>query len=328
MKKFFKNLCILLILLAGVILIAKSVADARYFSDYDAALPLNVQEEASKKVDEQSDLFGVPRPRRFDEVKFSFDARPGDRVPTLLTFPIGHQGKLPVIIFLHGIGQSKGFLEDICTPFNEAGFAMTSFDQYSRGERKVDKVWWKQALAFRQRPWRTVNDVRRLIDYLSTRNDIDSNRIYLMGASYGAITGCTATALEKRIRAAVLVVGGGNLPVLLDAPVLKAGVNPTLYTLAKPIMCYAMRPSDPIRYADQVSPRPLLFLNGELDNMVTPAAGKALFAAARDPKEIRWYPCDHPGLVEGQGKYIVQMLDDALVWLKQQDAVATGKPAS
>lgn len=327
MKKFLKNLCILFVLLAGVLLIAKSVADARYFSDYDASLPLNVQEEAPRIVDEQADLFGVPRARRFEEVKLSFEARPGDRVPTLIAFPIGHQGKLPVIVFLHGVGQSKSFLEDVCTPFNEGGFAMASFDQYSRGERKVDKTWWKQALAFRQRPWRTVNDVRRLVDYLGTRNDIDMDRIYLVGASYGAITGCTAAAFEKRIRAAVLVVGGGNLPLLLDAPTLKAGINPLLYSLAIPIASYGMRPADPIRYVAQVSPRPLLFLNGEKDNMVTPAAAKALFEAARDPKEIRWYPCDHPGLVEGEGPYIVQMLDDALVWLKQQDARVTGKTA-
>lgn len=322
--KILKRSGLVLLLLLLLFLLAKEIADTRYFNDYDPAFPLDARIEKTERIDRNGELFGVARKTRFESIKFSFEARPGDRVPALLNLPFEHSGKLPVIVLLHGIGQSKDFLNEVCTPFNEAGFAMASFDQYSRGERKVGKGVFKQALAFRQRPWRTINDTRRLLDYLQTREDIDPNRMYLVGASYGAITGSTASAFDKRIQAAVLVVGGGNLRLLTNGSTLiRESRHPVLYKMLQPLACYFMKPADPIRYVEQMAPRPLLFLNGQLDTMVTPEAGQALFDAAKDPKEIRWYPCDHPGLVESEGHYVVEMLDEALAWLKKKDAEHT-----
>ena len=323
MKKYLKiSLCVLVVLVFSGI-IGKHVSDKRYFSGYDPSPPLSATIMSSAPVEEEADLFGVPRARRYTRVEFTYDTAPGESVPALLTLPLEQEGPFPVIVFLHGIGQSKSFLEDICTPYNEAGFAMASFDQYTRGGRKVQGNFLKQAVAFRQRPRKTVLDTRRLIDYLQTRDDIDRDRVYLVGASYGAITGCTAVALEKRIRAAVLVVGGGNLPVMLDAPVLREEANSSLYGLIKPVVCYFLKPADPIYYAAQTAPTPLLFLNGETDRMVTPESARALYEKAGEPKEIRWYPCNHPGLVEDEGPIVVNMLDDALAWLKEQDQGAT-----
>ena len=39
-----------------------------------------------------------------------------------------------------------------------------------------------------------------------------------------------------------------------------------------------------------------------------------------EPKEIRWYPCDHPGLRDEDAPIIVQILDEGLEWLLEIDA--------
>jgi len=53
-----------------------------------------------------------------------------------------------------------------------------------------------------------VKDVRRSIDYLETREDIDGGRLAYYGMSWGAYLASLVTAVENRFRASVLVAGG------------------------------------------------------------------------------------------------------------------------
>ncbi|MFA7693439.1 MAG: prolyl oligopeptidase family serine peptidase [Candidatus Hydrogenedentes bacterium] len=319
MRKALKILGGFLLVLIVVLLIAKFWADYTYFNNYDPTLPFNIKVEETAVVDDTATFFGITRPRRFEKIQFTMDARAGESIPVLLTLPVDRKEPVPVIIFLHGIGQSKGFIQEICTPFNEAGFAMACFDQSMQGSRKVHGIL-EGAYAFRQRPWKTINETRRLIDYLQTYPEIDPDRIYLVGASYGAITGSTVTAFDERIRASVLVVGGANIRTMLDAPMLKSAVsNRLLHWMGKQIVAFIMSPADPKRYAAGTAGRPVIMLNGSEDTLVSPAAGEALYAALGEPKDIKWYPCDHPGLREGDAQIVVDILDDGLEWLLEQD---------
>jgi len=324
MRKFFKIIGALALALVVIIIVAKVWADKTYFNNYDPNLPFNVKVTSSEIKDETVEFFGITRPIHFEKVLFSIDARPGEPIPVIMTMPVKRTERIPVIVFLHGIGQSKGFIEEICTPFNDAGFAMACFDQSMQGERKVQgkglKKAWNTAVAFRKRPWKTINDGRRLIDYLQTHPEIDPERIYLVGASYGAITGTTLTAFDKRIRAAVLVVGGANIKTMLDAPVIKDGIkNAPLHWFAKQLVSWMMKPADPKNYAHLTAGTPVLMQNGSEDNLVIPDAGKILYETLGEPKEIRWYPCDHPGLRKTDAPIIVQILDEGRDWLVEQD---------
>ncbi|MCK5863181.1 MAG: alpha/beta hydrolase [Candidatus Hydrogenedentes bacterium] len=324
MRKFFKILGGLLLVLIITVIIAKVWADKTYFDEYDPKLPFNVKVTGSEVKDETVDFFGITRPIHFEKILFSIDARKDESIPVLMTLPVKRTGKIPLIIFLHGIGQRKEFIEEICTPFNEAGFAMACFDQSMQGERKLKgkgiSMALKSIVAFRQRPWKTINDARRLIDYLQTHPEIDPDRIYLVGASYGSITGTTLTAFEKRIRATVLVVGGADIKLMLDAPVIKEEMNnAALHWIAKQIVSWIMKPADPKNYAHLTEDTPVLMQSGSEDRLVIPAAGKALYEALGKPKEIRWYPCDHPGLRKEDAGIIVQILDEARDWLIEQD---------
>ena len=53
-----------------------------------------------------------------------------------------------------------------------------------------------------------TKDLRRSIDYLDTRGDIDMDRLGYMGISWGGAVAPMMLALEDRIRAVVIVVGG------------------------------------------------------------------------------------------------------------------------
>jgi len=320
MRKLLKRGLVVLAVLLLVLLTMKSRADARYFREHDAGLPLHALVEPSTVVQDEKEIFDVPQSRHYLRTEFSFEAREGERVPCVMAQPVSFEGRLPVIVFLHGSGQSKGFVEEICTPFTDAGFAMVSFDQHGRGGRKIKEKGLAELTAWRDRGWMTVSDTRRLIDYLVTRPDIDPERVYLVGASYGAMTGTHVLAREKRIKAAVLVVGGGNLRVMLDAPLIRDNVPALALAVLKPLAGFLAGPFDPVNSAPNVGPMPVLMQCGEDDTLVSPESGRELFEALGSPKELQWYNVDHPGLRKGDGPEVLRMLDEGKKWLMTHDA--------
>lgn len=309
-KHLLVSVCLVAIgVLSGMV--AKRNWDARYFEGYDPSLPLVSgieQEEAQANI---------------VRVEFDFIGTADEIVPALLLRPREAKQTFPCVIFLHGIGQSKEYIEEISTPFLESGFAPVSFDQYTRGERRlVDAGPLRQLLALRRRGALTVIETRRLIDYLETQVDIDPHRIYLVGASFGAITGATAAAFDNRIRAAVLTYGGGLFSSLFASEAAAEAVGtwrgPLRYLLA-----FLFAPADPIHYVDRISPRPVLFQNGTHDSIVPEASAKALFAAAREPKKMVWYESDHVGM---DPDLVVQIVHDAVSWLCEIDHLQLAKP--
>jgi dienelactone hydrolase len=314
-------LCLGLLVVVALTILKVSL-DASYFKGYDGSAPLeasvtDVTEKPSHKVE-----------------KLYFNGFHGDRVPTLLLTPNDVQRPMPCVIFLHGIGQDKDFITEefhgktVADPFLNAGFAFVTFDQFMRGERRIKSgSFWDEAKAFRARPVYTVNDTRRLIDYLQTRSDIAKNRIYLAGASYGAITGSTVAAFDTRVRAVVLTYGGGNLPKMLTARMIADEVHKRHIPLSLIQFAgwYLFSASDPARYIHQIAPRAVFLQNGINDGLIATEAAQALQDAALQPKVVKWYAGDHIGLDE---KTVFIVLDDIIAFLREQDAkITAAEPA-
>jgi len=278
--------------------------DAQFYDDYAPDAPLNVV------------IRGVEDRAAYQRIDFTFDGVPGEPVPTLMARPREDTGPVPALIFLHGIGQQKGFLDSIAGPFVEAGFAFLCFDQFTRGERKADNLGLVgAALAFRRRAALTVIETRRLIDFLRTQPAIDPDRIFLLGASYGAVTGSAAMAFDERIRAGVLCYGGGDLAKLIDSDVVREEVGGFMWAVQRAV-AFLLAPAEPLRHVHKIAPRPVLFQAGRHDTVVPPAAAAALIEAAKEPKDVIWYESDHVGL---DPAHVETVLNDALVWLKAHD---------
>ena len=93
-----------------------------------------------------------------------------------------------------------------------------------------------------------INDLRRSIDYLDTRADVDPEKFSYFGLSWGAGMGPLALALEPRLRAAVLYVGG-------------------VYYVGPLSMGDSLPEVDTVNYLPRVKV-PVLMLNGEYDSIV------------------------------------------------------------
>lgn len=341
-KKILRGILGVLLILVVMLWAIKTYRDAHYFDNYDPRAPLNVAVNETTDINQESSEKGRTITR------FTFDGYKGEKIPALISLPMKPKAsRLPLVIFLHGIGQNKNFLKEIASPFNQAGFALASFDQYTQGERKLrgNKSFLARLEAFRQRPAKTINEARRLIDYLSTHPGIDPQRIYVVGASYGAVTGSTLMAKDQRVRAGVMVYGGGDFSKLFDSYANHLSVavllgliegknlNPEKPPLPKltpsqerkvglviacliPFARYFLGVSDPIHYVARISPRPVYFQNGKYDVLVPAAAGMALQNAAKEPKKITWYESDHVGI---NLEHTKRVLEDGLKWLLELD---------
>lgn len=147
---------------------------------------------------------------------FSFASDASNRVPGILLASTNFSGRRPVVIALHGTGGSKGNMLSLCRKLVEVGFIAVAIDGRYHGERKSGKgqTEYEDAIV---RAWHdsgehpfyydTVWDVMRLVDYLSTRDDVDPARIGLIGISKGGIETYLAAAADERIAVAVPCIG-------------------------------------------------------------------------------------------------------------------------
>lgn len=282
-------------------------AQYRFLFDYDQALPLNVDLKLDIKI------------TGGQYYKLTYQSLHGELIPAILLIPKLEAGeKAPCVILMHGLGSRKEDLIPLWFPLLAQGYAVFSIDAPYHGEREPKDKNFRQVFRYpvrtREMFIHTVIDLRRGVDYLIQRPDIDPTRIGYVGFSMGAITGAVFAGIDTRIKAPVLVVGGGNWASIAkgsevnhEPPVLKN--DPThLAELAS-----TLAPVDPILWIGQISPRSVLMINGNSDRVIPKEAAKALHAAAKEPKEVLWYKGGHLPLSE-KGVWVIVKI---CFWLSQ-----------
>jgi eukaryotic-like serine/threonine-protein kinase len=145
--------------------------------------------------------------------KVSFDAVYGkQRVVAYLFLPRGSAPPYQTIVYFpSGIAnqeKSSSRLEMwYLDPLIRAGRAVLYPVIWGTYERK-EAIKGSAKEKWRTRVIREVQDIRRSVDYLETRPDIDHARLAYLGLSAGAVIAPMALATEPRFQAAVLAVGG------------------------------------------------------------------------------------------------------------------------
>ncbi|MEW5807152.1 MAG: hypothetical protein AB1756_07395 [Acidobacteriota bacterium] len=100
--------------------------------------------------------------------------------------------KGPVLILCHKLGSSKSSLLNIAIPLQMDGYNIFLFDFRNSGDSKGTASSFGILEA---------RDILGAVDYLITRNDIDANRIGILGVEMGAYAAVLAACERKNIRA-------------------------------------------------------------------------------------------------------------------------------
>ena len=246
----------------------------------------------------------------FRMTHFSFAAEAGVRVPGLLVKRGETEGRRPVVIVMHGTGANKENQLPLLHDLAKCGFLAVAIDGRHHGARTkpgsgsaeyheaILNAWFgSKKLPFL---YDTAWDVMRLVDYLSTRDDVDAARIGLIGFSKGGMEGYLAAAADPRIGVVVPCIGVQSFKWALDNESWRSRVD-----TFKPAIEAAAKDEDEVvnaafvrRFYDRVvpgiygpfdgpamlpliAPRPLLVINGDADPR-TPLPGvNECLAAAR-----------------------------------------------
>ncbi len=159
----------------------------------------------------------LPATNGLVQIHFSFASDAGNRVPGVLMESTNRHARRPVVIAMHGTGGNKNNVAALCRKLADAGFIAVAIDGRHHGDRIRSGKGTAEYNDAIVRAWHgsgehplyydTVWDVMRLVDYLSTRDDVDAKRIGIIGISKGGIETYFAAAADPRIAVAVPCIG-------------------------------------------------------------------------------------------------------------------------
>jgi dienelactone hydrolase len=237
-----------------------------------------------------------------EKLSFASEKKSGsgvERVPTLLVRPEKAKKKLPVVIVLHGTGGNKEKMRGWLDELARRGIIGVAIDARYHGARSGGA---KGATAYNQaivRAWKakpgepqehpfyfdTCWDLWKTVDYLRTRDDVDGERIGMIGISMGGIQTWLAATVDERVKVIVPAIAVQSFRWSLEndqwqgrANTIRAAHEAAAKDLGEPAVnqkvCRALWNKVIPGMLDQfdcpsmlrlAAGRPMLILNGELD---------------------------------------------------------------
>ncbi len=252
------------------------------------------------------------------EMAFQFEGLCGEMIPARMALPAQGTGPWPLVVVLYGMGQTMKLFDTAANAVTSRGFAIVVFEQYGWGERTGRAlVGISEKADVDERAHRTYLESRLLLDALRDWNEINPQRCYLWGFSFGGMCAARVVAAEPRYRACVISVCGGDFQDIFGDNQLSFPLSfavRLLWRVSKP----TVQPLDPIGVIAEISPRPILFQSALHDGVIPESAALALQDAAHEPKTIRWYDTNHSRKLNG---YEVIVFEDGAHWLMEQEAL-------
>ncbi|MGB7925906.1 MAG: acetylxylan esterase [Pyrinomonadaceae bacterium] len=311
MKRLF--LCLLLLLLAPLSEAAHAQVKpfpelARAF-DYDTKAPLDIKEH------------GVEERGGIKVHDISYTSPKGGQVSAYLVVPAG-RGPFAGLVFMHpDYGARTAFLSEALL-MAEAGAVSLLIDApYRRSEPSRRTFDFTKPEGNRDLFIQTIIDLRRGVDLLASRSDVDAKRIGYVGHSYGGSMGGVLASVEKRIKAYVLMAGDPSWTTSL-----RSGTDPNSEGVRKAFTkeqidkyIEVTAPFDAIHYIDHAKPAALLFQFARYDVEIPEAVGTRYTQAASMPKLVKWYDVGHE--LDN-----VEALRDRAAWLRKEIGIAPLAP--
>jgi dipeptidyl aminopeptidase/acylaminoacyl peptidase len=236
--------------------------------------------------------------------RIRFRSGRGGDATGLLVVPNG-SGPFPAVVLQHGApGSARDMVRD-AGMIAERGAILIAIDAHWNNRPGEVLTFTPQDSAEQVR---LIVDIRRAVDYLISRPDVDRSRIAYWGVSYGGAMGALVAGVEPRFKTLILTVADGGLISHFTGPEDVGGMFDRLTCANKGAWIGAMLPVEPIRFIG-LARAPLLMQSGRTDALVPPADAERLQRFAPANKRILWYNAGHGLSPEAHA--------DRLNWLRE-----------
>jgi dienelactone hydrolase len=222
-----------------------------------------------------------PEPIAIDDISF----RSGDLVVEgYLVSPPGGRRR-PAVVLVHGSGGDRTELLEQAKRLAKRGVVALTITEPSTSNPPARAGTVAATLRNVQAGQvRDIVAIRRAVDVLQSRPQVDEQRIGYLGWSAGARAGTFVAASEPRVKALALLSAGAppvSAYVANAPPGVRGLVRKTLTRI------------DPIRYVAHAKPGTLLLEDGRRDEVVPRNALENIVRAAPAGTAVRWYAAPH-----------------------------------
>jgi len=243
-------------------------------------------------------------------------------IPAFYYKPKSAQGKLPVIINIHGgpEGQSlPAFSPFISYLTNELGIAVLSPNV--RGSSGYGKTYLKLDNGFKREE--SVKDIGALLDWVAKQPELDASRVAVWGGSYGGyMVLASMTNFNDRIKCGIDIVGISNFVTFLqNTEDYRKDLRRVEYGDERdPKMKEYLLKISPANNADKIT-KPLFIIQGLNDPRVPASESEQMKQSMRSKGRNVWYML---GKDEGHGfrkKTNIDYMQWAVVLFLQQHLI-------
>jgi X-Pro dipeptidyl-peptidase (S15 family) len=166
--------------------------------------------------------------------------------------------KPPVVLYLYSYpSEGDQFKDDsYCRRVTQGGFAAVGFVSALTGQRyhgRPMKKWFVSEL--QEALVTSTHDVQMILNYLATRDDLNMDRVGMMGAGSGATIAILAATVEPRIKALDLLNPWADWPDWMAYSARVPDAERPNYT--KPEFLKQVAPFDPIRWLSHLKTLPV-----------------------------------------------------------------------
>ena len=277
-----------LFLTIAVLLLSASASSAqdpdllRHF-DYDRTTPLNL-----KRI-------GVAHRERADVYDITYDSLKGGVVPAYLVVPKG-RGPFAAVIWGHwywdnsSMRNRREFLEEAIVLAQAGVVSLLTDGPVARpGHREIkDPLDERNFTEFFQQ----VMDMRRGVDVLLARGNVDRKRIAYVGHSYNAGVGALLSGVDRRFKAFVLMAGSMSDEIgqqTKEFPQFRQRVGPEKVDAFIAKTAYL----DQGKYVSHAAPAVVLLQFATQEKFLTPERARQHAAIVSEPKRFKLYEAPH-----------------------------------
>jgi dienelactone hydrolase len=251
--------------------------------DYDPTTPLNI-----KRI-------GVAHRERADVYDITYDSLKGGVVPAYLVVPKG-RGPFAGVIWGHwywdnsSMRNRRQFLDEAIVLAQAGVVSLLTDGPVARPGHIQSKDPLDE-----QRPadfFQQVMDMRRGVDVLLKRGNVDRKRIAFVGHSYNAGVGALLSGVDRRFKAFVLMAGSMSDEVGNDSKEYqefrqKMGAERFDAFVTK----YAWL--DQGKYVSHAAPAVVFLQYATQESFLTPARARQYAAVVSEPKQFKLYEAPH-----------------------------------
>jgi cephalosporin-C deacetylase-like acetyl esterase len=300
------------LLLCASTLFAQDPAILQHF-DYDQKAPLDIREAG---VEQRGDV-------AIHDI--SYASPKGGRVPAYLVVPKG-KGPFGAVIWGHWYQDGsefrnrKEFLEEAIALAPSGVVSLLPDSPIARPGYVAAKDHLDESqITYRVQ---TILDMRRGVDLLLARDDVDAKRLAYVGHSYNAATGAFLAGIDKRFKAFVLMAGNLSDEVDMKSKEFQdfrkqAGEQKVDAFVAK----YSWL--DQGKYVSYATPAMVFLQYATQEDFLTPERAWAYYALVSNPKSMKFYEAPHALNAEARRErvaFLARQLN-----LKEPDAAAIAR---